>query len=79
MQKLLTFFFSKNISIDAIFSDQSFYDTLTNDIVSFEQLGPDMFPCSILVKLSAILTREVCFESYCLLSPFENIRQAKPF
>ena len=24
----------------AIFTDQSFNDTLTNDIVSFEQLGP---------------------------------------
>ena len=35
MQKLLTFF-SKNISIDAIIKDQSFNDTLTNNIVSFE-------------------------------------------
>ena len=41
MQKLLTFFFSKNISVYAIFYDQSFNDTLTNDIVSFEQLGPE--------------------------------------
>ena len=41
MQKLLTFF-SKNISIFTIF--QSFKDILTNDIVSFEQLGPgDIF------------------------------------
>ena len=40
MQKLVTFFFSKNISVYAIFNDQSFNDTLTNDIVSFEQLGP---------------------------------------
>ena len=31
---------SKNISVYAIFNDQSFNDTLTNDIVSFEQLGP---------------------------------------
>ena len=38
MQKLLTFF-SKNISIYAIFNDQSFNDMLTNNIVSFEQLG----------------------------------------
>ena len=29
-------FFSKNV----IFNDQSFNDTLTNDIVNFEQLGP---------------------------------------
>ena len=40
MQKLLTFFFSKNISVYAIFNDQSFNNTLTNDILSFEQLGP---------------------------------------
>ena len=39
MQKLLTFF-SKNISVYAIFNNQSFNDMLTNDIVSFEQLGP---------------------------------------
>ena len=40
MQKLLTFFFSENISVYVIFSDQIFNDKLTNDIVSFEQLGP---------------------------------------
>ena len=40
MQKLLTFFFSQTISIYAIFNGQSFNDTLTIDIVSFEQLGP---------------------------------------
>ena len=34
-------FFSKNITEYAIFNDQSFNDTLTNNIVSFEQLGPD--------------------------------------
>ena len=33
-------FFSKNINVYVIFNDQSFNDTLTNDIVSFEQLGP---------------------------------------
>ena len=34
------FFFSKNIRLYTIFNDQSFSDTLTNDIISFEQLGP---------------------------------------
>ena len=29
------------MSIYAIFNNQSFNDTLTNNIVSFEQLGPD--------------------------------------
>ena len=42
MQKLLKFFSSKNISIYAVFNDQSFNNTLTNDIVSFEQVGPDI-------------------------------------
>ena len=40
-------FFSKNISIYAIFNDQSFNDMLTNDIVSFEQLSPDIFAAEI--------------------------------
>ena len=44
MQKLLTFFSAKNISVYVIFNDQSFNDTLTNDIVSFKQLGPGSFP-----------------------------------
>ena len=38
--KKCEFFFSKNISIYAIFNDQSFNNSLTNDIISFEQLGP---------------------------------------
>ena len=42
MQKLLTFFSSKNIGVYAIFNDQSFKDSLTKDIVSFEQLGPGL-------------------------------------
>ena len=56
-------FFSKNTSIYAIFNDQSFNDTLTNDIVSFEQLGPDcdneqttnFFDCMISAYLSILL------------------------
>ena len=42
--KSYSHFYRKNISIYAIFNDQSFNDTLTNDIVSFEQLGPVCFP-----------------------------------
>ena len=37
------FFFSKNISVYAILNDQKFNDTLTNDIVSFEQLALIIF------------------------------------
>ena len=36
------FFSAKNISIYAIFNDQSFNDTLSNDIVSFEKLDPGL-------------------------------------
>ena len=39
MQKLLKLSSAKNISIYAIFNDQSFNNTLTNDMISFEQLG----------------------------------------
>ena len=38
--KSYSHFFSKNISIYAIFNEQSFNNTLTNDTISFEQLGP---------------------------------------
>ena len=41
--KSYSHFFSKNISIYAIFNDQSFNNTLTYDIISFEQLGPDYY------------------------------------
>ena len=41
--KSYSHFFSKNISIYAIFNDQSFNDMLAKDIVSFEQLGPEYF------------------------------------
>ena len=39
------FFSAKRVAYNvyAIFNDQRFNDTLTNDIVSFEQLGPDIF------------------------------------
>ena len=37
---MLHIFSAKNISIYAIFDVQSFNDTLTNDIIIFEQLGP---------------------------------------
>ena len=37
-----THIFSKNISVYDIFNEQSFNDTLTNSIISFEQLGPDV-------------------------------------
>ena len=39
--KSYSHFFSKNISINAIFNDQSFNDTLTR--YSFELLAPELF------------------------------------
>ena len=36
-------FFQQNISIYAVFNGQIFNDTLTNDIISFKQLDPDLF------------------------------------
>ena len=44
-------FFSKNISVYAIFNDQGFNNMLTNDIVSFEQLGPDYWLGGLVVLL----------------------------
>ena len=39
---LLTFFSAKILAYYALFNEESFNDTLTNGIVSFEQLGPEL-------------------------------------
>ena len=57
MQKLLTFFSAKNISVYAIFNDQSFNDTLTNDIVSFEQLGAENLIISAYIEVRGDVLR----------------------
>ena len=59
MQKLLTFFFQQNISGYAIFNDKSFNDTLTNDIVSFEQVGQGITTTTIPLRK----------HSYIILTP----------
>ena len=78
MQKLLTFF-SKNISIHvcAVFNGQSFNDTLTNDIVSFEQLVPDHLhgedvPGAGRFRLRLVYCPSwfVCSSSWCNYCPF---------
>ena len=46
--KSFSHFFSQNISAYAIFNDQTFNDMLTNDIISFEQLGPEVFQSEII-------------------------------
>ena len=55
-------FFSKNISIYDIFNDQSCTDTLTNDIISFEQLGPD-----------CLIVFYICFCIIILINYFQVI------
>ena len=50
-------FFSKNISTYAIFNDQSFNNTLTYDIVSFEQLGPGAFSISLRKHMLWVLNK----------------------
>ena len=53
MQKLLTFF-GKSISVYAIFNNLSFNNMLTNNIVSFEQLGPEKYQYSLTEKQNAL-------------------------
>ena len=63
MQKLLTFC-QQNISVYAIFNDQSFNDMLTNDIVSFEQLGPVLYHI-LFNKSGQNLPKTVKYRSIC--------------
>ena len=50
--KSYSHFFQQNISIYAILNDQSFNDMFTNDIVSFEQLGPELEKLKIANRFS---------------------------
>ena len=50
-------FFSKNISKYAVFNDQSFNNALTNGMVSFEQLGPEVWAQSYERYLQAVEPR----------------------
>ena len=43
MQKLLTFFSAKKIQHICVSLDVNFNDSLTNGVVSFEQLGPGLY------------------------------------
>ena len=66
--KSYSHFFSKNISVYAIFNDESFKAMLTNDIISFEELGPrywDIFPYHICPK-------RLTHPFYCLLMCLET-------
>ena len=41
MQKLHIFFSAKNINVFAIFQDRNYNITFANNLLSFEQLGPE--------------------------------------
>ena len=58
--------FSKNISVSAIFNDQSFNDMLTKDIISFEKLGPE---CWVWSGSGCFDTHHVGFR-YCIRSNY---------
>ena len=53
MSSYSLFFQQKNFSVYAIVNYQSFNDTLTKDVVSFEQLGPSVYPVIIPEQTSA--------------------------
>ena len=58
-------FSAKILAYVPIFNDQSFNDMLPNDIVSFEQLGPDVLLISLLKHMLWELIRSI---SLCILA-----------
>ena len=58
-------FFSKNNSIYAVFNDKSFNDTSTNNVVSFEQMGPDIFLISAHKHITEALLMSTHNISFC--------------
>ena len=78
-------FSSKNVSVYAIFNDQSFNDTLTtcNDIIRFEQLGPGNWPSSYGLASEIIkrhFQRRQLSELFChLLKKRKNLPQRNKF
>ena len=55
LQKLLTFC-SKKFQHICISLDVNFNESLTNEIISFEQLGPGIFSSPYTLQLSAVTT-----------------------
>ena len=50
VQKLLTFFQQKNIGVFQVSVCKILTKTLTNEVVSFEQPGPDILQCLDILK-----------------------------
>ena len=71
--KSYSHFFCKNISLYAIFNDQSFNDKLTNNIVSFEQLGPTCVDPSFFLAIHNIRYIFLSVGSYGIIS-FQQFR-----
>ena len=59
--KSYSHFFQQNISIYAIFNDQNFNNTLTNDIISFEQLGPGAMQLFALISQNTEAPKDLTF------------------
>ena len=55
-------FSAKIIALYAVFNDQCFNDTLTNDYVSFEQLGPG-FEFGRIYSFSTSKVKETLFKA----------------
>ena len=83
-----THFFSKNISVYVIFNDQRFNDTLTNDIVSFEQQYKNQGPVvqsivsltnSLVVKLLIVLASKMSKSQVFLLKHMSKCKSFSHF
>ena len=70
-----SYIFSKNISIYVIFKAQSFYDTFTNDIVSFEQLSPEL----LIAMHSFLKCTKMSRVSVCIILSVFIITRVIPF
>ena len=90
-RKTCSHFFSENISVYAIFNDQSFNNTLTNDIVSFEQLGLNLnlhilcilkkhfFIWLVLYYVFETLSIRILIKETCLFKYTENLLERLVF
>ena len=73
--KSYSHFFSKNVSVYAIFIDQSFNDTLSNNIVSLGQLDPGILNLSqaLLSHVAYFFVISRALELYFCLSLTHNL------
>ena len=65
--KTTDFFFSKTFSVYARFGDQRFNDTITNEIVSFEQLSPVRDYTLCMCKMIWVRIFSACLLTYNIL------------